>query len=96
MIDESGLSVEEIEQLEAMIPPVLEDFAQMKTYAEDPFILDRGDHARRVGAHTLEIAQEVASGYDTFTEQVDDLFARLDAALSETLTLVKPILPSEA
>jgi adenosylmethionine-8-amino-7-oxononanoate aminotransferase len=43
MIEESGLSVEEIEQLESMIPHVLADFAQMKAYAEDPFILDRGD-----------------------------------------------------
>jgi adenosylmethionine-8-amino-7-oxononanoate aminotransferase len=29
-------------------------------------------------------------------EQIDDMFTRLDAALTETLTLVKPILPPEA
>ena len=43
MIDQPGLSVEEIAELEAAIPHILADFAQMKTYAEDPFILDRGE-----------------------------------------------------
>ncbi|MDQ3808978.1 MAG: aminotransferase class III-fold pyridoxal phosphate-dependent enzyme, partial [Chloroflexota bacterium] len=43
MIDESALSAEDIQELEAQIPHILADFAQMKTYAEDPFILDRGD-----------------------------------------------------
>ena len=43
MIDQTGLSVEEIADLEAAIPHILADFAQMKAYAEDPFILDRGE-----------------------------------------------------
>src|SRR5262249_12225276 len=43
MIEESGLSIEEISELEAAIPHVLADFAQMKNYVEDPFILDRGE-----------------------------------------------------
>ena len=43
MIDQSALSVQEIADLEAEIPHILADFAQMKTYAEDPFILDRGE-----------------------------------------------------
>ena len=43
MIDPSGLSVEEIAELEAAIPHIMADFAQMKTYAADPFILDRGE-----------------------------------------------------
>jgi len=114
-------------------------------------------NAREVGARMLEMAQEVASRYDIFTEvlgvglysamiigrhprtgeapangwqfgrtlhqvgrkhgllirpypshillappltitrdEVDDMLARLDAALAETLTLVKPILPPKA
>jgi adenosylmethionine-8-amino-7-oxononanoate aminotransferase len=43
MIDQVGLPAEEIAELEAAIPHILADFAQMKTYAEDPFILDRGE-----------------------------------------------------
>ena len=43
MIEQSGLSLEEISELEAAIPHLLADFAQMKSYVQDPFILDQGE-----------------------------------------------------
>jgi adenosylmethionine-8-amino-7-oxononanoate aminotransferase len=43
MTDQPALSETEIEDLESAIPHIWADFAQMKTYAEDPFILDRGE-----------------------------------------------------
>jgi adenosylmethionine-8-amino-7-oxononanoate aminotransferase len=43
MIEQSGLPAEEISELEAAIPHILADFAQMKNYAQDPFILDQGE-----------------------------------------------------
>src|SRR5262249_24807175 len=42
MIEQSGLPVEEITDLDPPIPHILADFAQMKSYVQDPFILDQG------------------------------------------------------
>ena len=42
-MDQATLSPAEVAELEAQIPHIWADFAQMKTYAEDPFILDRGE-----------------------------------------------------
>src|SRR5438034_211898 len=106
MIDESTLSAEEIEQLEAQIPHILADFAQMKTYAEDPFILDRGDGIYVYDVHgnryidTLAGTASVSVGHrnpviiDAMKKQLDRMtFASPNSSVnSASLRLVKLLL----
>ncbi len=106
MIDQSELSAEEIEQLEAEIPHILADFAQMKTYAEDPFILDRGDGIHVFDVHgnkyidTLAGTASVSVGHhnpviiEAMTKQLDKMtFASPNSSVnSASLRLVKLLL----
>jgi adenosylmethionine-8-amino-7-oxononanoate aminotransferase len=50
MTDQATALATDIAELEAMIPHIWADFAQMKVYAEDPFILDRGE-----GIHVYDV-----------------------------------------
>src|SRR5919204_4657480 len=106
MIDESTLTTEDIEQLEAQIPHILADFAQMKTYTEDPFILDRGDGIHVYDVHgnryidTLAGTASVSVGHrnpviiEAMKKQLDKMtFASPNSSVnSASLRLVKLLL----
>jgi adenosylmethionine-8-amino-7-oxononanoate aminotransferase len=106
MIDQTGLSVEEIAELEAAIPHILADFAQMKAYAEDPFILDRGDgvyvfdvHGRRyidtlAGTASVSVGHHNPAIIEAMVRQLDKMtFASPNSSVnSSSLRLVKLLL----
>jgi adenosylmethionine-8-amino-7-oxononanoate aminotransferase len=106
MTDQPALSADDIQQLESMIPHVLADFAQMKTYAEDPFILDRGEGIYVYDVHgmqyidTLAGTASVSVGHhnqaiiEAMTRQLDKMtFASPNSSVnSSSLRLVKLLL----
>jgi adenosylmethionine-8-amino-7-oxononanoate aminotransferase len=106
MIDQSGLSVEEIAELESQIPYMLADFAQMKTYAEDPFILDRGEgiyvfdvHGRKyidtlAGTASVSVGHRNPVVLEAMVSQMDKMtFASPNSSVnSSSLRLVKLLL----
>jgi hypothetical protein len=98
--------IDDIEELEAQIPHIFADFAQMKTYAEDPFILDRGDGIYVYDVHgtqyidTLAGTASVSVGHhnpviiEAMTKQLDKMtFASPNSSVnSASLRLVKLLL----
>jgi adenosylmethionine-8-amino-7-oxononanoate aminotransferase len=103
MIDQIGLPAEEIAELEAEIPHILADFAQMKTYAEDPFILDRGEgvyvydvHGRRyidtlAGTASVSVGHRNPAIVEAMVQQLGKMtFASPNSSVnSSSLRLVK-------
>jgi adenosylmethionine-8-amino-7-oxononanoate aminotransferase len=106
MTDHSGLPPQEIADLEAAIPHIMADFAQMKQYAEDPFILDRGDgvyvfdvQGRRyidtlAGTASVSVGHRNASVIDAMTSQLAKMtFASPNSSVnSSALRLVNLLL----
>src|SRR5688572_7437211 len=106
MIEQQGLAAEEISELEAQIPYMLADFAQMKSYAEDPFILDRGEgvyvydvHGRRyidtlAGTASVSVGHRNPVVLEAMVSQMDKMtFASSNSSVnSALLCLVKLLL----
>src|SRR5205823_4118696 len=106
MTDSSALSQSEIADLEAEIPHILADFAQMKSYADDPFILDRGEgiyvfdvHGRRyidtlAGTASVSVGHRNPAVIDAMIRQLGKMtFASPNSSVnSSALKLVKLLL----
>src|SRR4051812_33587989 len=98
--------IDDIDELEAQIPHIFADFAQMKSYVDDPFILDRGDGIYVYDVHgsqyvdTLAGTASVSVGHhnpviiEAMTKQLDKMtFASPNSSVnSASLRLVKLLL----